>query len=247
MDILIIYLSLFTIIAVITQLFHKSTIPAALILALAGMLLSFIPYFPAIHLDSSLVLNFFLPLLIYQISSFSSWRDIKKQIRPITLLSVGHVIFITLFVAIVIHALLPTMGWPLAFVLGAIISPPDDVAIMSIAEKIKFPERLLTILQGEAMFNDAAALTLFRFALAAAITNHFSAASAFMTFVVMIIGETLYGLGLGFIIGKLRTRIKSTSLHLIVSFITPFLPPTYQLLNAAAQALLRLHRWFYYR
>lgn len=223
MDSLIIYLLLFGIIVVLSQLFQKSIIPIALVLVIAGMILSFIPFFPEIQLDSKLVLNFFLPLLIYQISAFSSWRDIKKQSRPIALLSIGHVIFITALVAIVIHALIPQMGWPLAFVLGAIISPPDSIAIVSIAEKIRIPERVFLILEGEGMFNDAAALTLFRLALAAAITNEFSASHAIYGFFSILIGETLYGLLLGTLIGKLRTTISNTTLHVIVSFITPFL------------------------
>ena len=123
MDQLVIYLILFIIIVVLGQLFQKSTIPIALIFVIFGMLLSFVPYLPDIKLDSGLVLNVFLPLLIYQISAFSSWRDIKKQIRPIALLSIGHVVFITILVAVIIHYLIPGMGWPLAFVLGAIISP----------------------------------------------------------------------------------------------------------------------------
>ncbi len=223
MDQFIIYLILFTIIVLLGQLFQKSTIPLALILVIFGMLLSFVPYFPEISLDSKLVLNFFLPLLVYQISSFSSWYDIKKQIRPIGLLSIGHIIFITFLVAIVIHALIPQIGWPLACVLGAIISPPDSVAIVSIAEKIRIPERVFIILEGEGMFNDAAALTLFRFALAAAITNQFSATHAFFSFVAMIVGETLYGLLLGHFIGKLREKISNTSLHVIAAFVTPFI------------------------
>lgn len=223
MDIFIIYLLLFSIIVLLCQLFYKSTIPTALILVVSGILLSYIPFFPEIHLDSKLVLNIFLPLLIYQISSFSSWREVKKQARPIALLSIGHVIFITVIVAIVMHALIPQMGWALAFVLGAIISPPDDVAIVSIAEKIRMPERVLIILEGEGMFNDAAALTLFRFALAAAITNQFSFEYASTAFGMIIIGEIVYGLALGYILGELRSKISNTTLHVIASFLTPFL------------------------
>ena len=223
MDLFIIYLLLFGIIVLLGQLFRKSTVPIALILVIFGMLLSFIPFFPEVHLDSQLVLNFFLPLLIYQISSFSSWRDMRKQLRPIALLSVGHVIFITILVAIVIHALIPQMSWPLAFVLGSIISPPDDVAIVSIAEKIRIPERIFIILEGEGMFNDAAALTLFRFALAAAVSTQFSLTHAFGVFGMIIIGETLYGLLLGYLLGTLRTKISNTTLHVIASFMTPFL------------------------
>lgn len=223
MDQFIIYLILFSIIVLLGQLFQKSSIPLALILVIFGMAMSFVPIFPHIILDSNLVLNFFLPLLIYQISSFSSWRDIKKQMRPIALLSVGHVIFITVFVAIVIHALIPQMGWPLAFVLGAIISPPDDVAIVSIAETIRIPERIFIILEGEGMFNDAAALTFFRVALAAAITNEFSIGHACFSFFAMIIGEAVYGLVLGHALGRLREKITNTKLHVIASVLTPFI------------------------
>jgi len=223
MDLFIIYLILFSIIVLLGQLFQKSTIPLALILVIFGMLLNFIPFFPDIHLDSKLVLYIFLPILIYQISAFSSWRDMKKQARPIALLSIGHVIFITILVACLMHTIIPQMGWPLAFVLGAIVSPPDNVAIVSIAQKIRIPERVFIILEGEGMFNDAAALTIFRFALAAAITNQFSFSTAFSTFIIMIVGETIYGLLLGHILGILRTKISNTSLHVIASFITPFL------------------------
>jgi len=223
MDQFTLYLILFAIIVLLGQLFQKSSVPLALILVIAGMLLSFVAFFPKINLDSKLILNFFLPLLVYQISAFSSWRDIKKQIRPIALLSIGHVLFITILVAIVIHTLVPQLGWPLAFVLGAVISPPDNVAIVAIAEKLRIPERIFIILEGEGMFNDAAALTLFRFALAAALTNEFSVTHAFFGFVAILICETLYGLFLGYFLGRLREKISNTSLHVIASFITPFI------------------------
>ncbi len=223
MDQIITYVLLFITLVTLGQLFQRSTIPLALILVIFGMVLSFIPYLPEIKLDSNLVLNCFLPLLVYQISAFSSWRDIKKQIRPIASLSIGHVIFITLLVAVVIHTFIPQMGWPLAFVLGAIVSPPDDVAIVSICEKIRMPERIFIILEGEGMFNDAAALILFRFALAAAITHKFSAMHAFSAFVAVVIGEMIYGLILGNLLGKIRLTITNTTLHLIASLMTPFL------------------------
>jgi monovalent cation/hydrogen antiporter len=195
----------------------------ALILVVVGMLLSFIPYLPEIQLDPNLVLDVFLPILIYQISSFSSWRDLKKQIRPIASLSIGHVVFITVLVAYVTHALFPQIRWPLAFLLGAIISPPDDVAIVSIGEKIGIPERIFLILEGEGMFNDAAALILFRFALAAAITHTFSITYALSAFFIDVIGETLYGLALGHLLGKIRKKIKNTNLHVIAAILTPFI------------------------
>lgn len=222
MDQYIVYIILFSIIVIVGQLFQKSIVPIALILVISGILLSFIPYFPEVHLDSKLVLNFFLPLLVYEISAFSSWRDMKRQFRPIALLSVGHVIFITILVAITIHFLIPQVGWPIAFILGAIISPPDTVAIVSIAEKIRIPERIFIILEGEGMFSDAAALTLFRFALVAALTNSFSIVHATLSFILIIIGEMIYGLILGYVLGWLREKITNTTLHMIASFLTPF-------------------------
>lgn len=217
------YLILFGIIVLLGHAFQKTNIPIALILVIAGMLLSFVPFFPVINLEPELVLDFFLPLLVYEICSFSSWRDMKKQFRPIALLSVGHVFFITIIVAISVHYFIPQLGWPFAFLLGAIISPPDNVAIVSISEKIKIPERVFIILEGEGMFSDAAALTLFRVALVATVTNTFSMKYAVSNFVLMIVGETLYGLLLGTLLGKLRAKIPNTTLHVILSFLTPFL------------------------
>lgn len=214
---------LFVIIVIIGQFFDKFSIPLSLLLVMAGMLLSFIPRFPSISFNPSLVLNVFLPILIYQISAFASWKDFKKEARPISLLSVGHVVFITVLVAFVIKGLIPQIGWPLAFVIGAIISPPDDVAIVSIAEKIRMPDRIISILEGEGMLNDAAALTIFRFALAALATHQFLFTHALIAFSIDVIGEVLYGLALGYILGELRLRIKSPSLQVIASLVTPFL------------------------
>jgi monovalent cation/hydrogen antiporter len=223
------YIFLFSIIVLLGQLFRKSTIPLALILVIFGMLLSFFPFLKETKLDPNMVLNVFLPLLIYQISAFSSWRAIRRLIRPIASLSIGHVIFITSLVAVLFHDLMPQIGWPLAFVLGSIVSPPDDVAIVALYEKIRLPERIFNVLKGEGMFNDAAALTIFRFALAAAITHKFSVLNTVIAFIVVILGETAYGLLLGHLLGKVRRKIVNSNLSLIASFLTPFLayiPPS---------------------
>ena len=126
-------------------------------------------------------------------------------------------------VALVINWLIPQLGWPLAVVMAAIVSPPDDVAIVAIAEKIRMPERVIIILEGEGMLNDAAALTIFRFALAAVLTHHFLFSHAITAFSIDIVAETIYGLGLGYVVGELRLKIKNASLHVIASLLTPFL------------------------
>jgi Na+/H+ antiporter len=223
MEQITLYIILFAVVVLVGQLFNKTAIPIALLLIITGMLLSFIPGFPTVRLNPDIVLDVFLPLMVYEISVLASWQEMRKNYRPIALLSIGHVIFITLLIAATIHALLPQMGWPLAFVLGAVISPPDDVAIVSIAEKIRMPARIVTILEGEGIFNDATALILFRFALAATVSANFSAVSTVATFFAVLIGETLYGLVVGYVVGWLRSKIKHNFLHVIASVLTPFI------------------------
>lgn len=223
MSLLETYLILLAVIAIVGVIFRNLAIPNALLLVIVGMIFSFIPDFPRVSLRPDLVLDIFLPLLIYITSAESSWKDVKLNVAPITLLSIGHVLFIAGLAAIAIHTLIPQLGWPMSFVLGAVISPPDDVAIVPIAEKIHMPKRIVTILKGEGMFNDATALILFRFALAAVITHQFSAIKAVSDFFVIIIGETLYGLLLGYTIGALRLRIHDPIMQMIVSILTPFL------------------------
>ncbi len=217
------YIGFLGIIVCVGVIARNILVPAPLLLVVAGMLISLLPHFPHIEIKPELVLNIFLPLLIYQISATTSWRDVKKNLRPIALLSVGHVLFITLVVAVITHAIIPGMTWPMAFVLGAVISPPDDVAIIAIAQKIQLPQRIITILTGEGLLNDATALILFRFALAAVITQQFSAPQAFAEFFTIIIAETAYGLALGYIIGELRMKIRDPTLEMMLSLLTPFL------------------------
>lgn len=217
-----IYIWLLGIVACVAGISGKIAIPTPLLLVIAGMLLSFLPDLPDTHLNPDLVLNVFLPLLVYSGSKFTSWPDVKSNRRPIVLLSVGHVIFITVLVAVIAHTLIPGMPWAIAFVLGAVVSPPDDVAIFAIAEKVYIPQRLLVVLMGESLLNDATALTLFRFALAAVITHHFSAIPALFGFVTVVIGEIAYGILVGHLMGRLRLRIQDPMLQMIVSILTPF-------------------------
>lgn len=223
MDQIEVYIILLGIIAVVGIAFQKTSIPTSLLLVIIGMILSFVPSFPRIYLNPDLVLELFLPLLIYQVSTNTSLRDVFKHIQPIMLLSIGHVIFITLLVAVLAHYLFPEISWPLACVLGAVVSPPDDVAIVSIAEKVHLPKRIITILKGEGMFNDATSLILFRFSLAAVITHQFVVFNVITSFVYVVLGETIYGIVLAYLLGELRIRINDPVLQMILSILTPFL------------------------
>ncbi len=246
-----IFIALLGIIAVAGILFRKVSVPTSLLLVIIGMLISLLPFMPEVHIKSDLVLDIFLPLLIYEMSAESSWREMKVNLRPILSLSIGHVLFITVLVAVVIHTMIPSLGWPLAFVLGAVVAPPDDVAIMAIAEKANIPGRILTILRSEAMLNDATALILFRFSLAAYLTHEFFAPKALGAFFLIVIGETLYGLALGNAMGRLRLKLSDPRQQMILSFITPFLAylPAERLggcgvLATAVTGLVISHRYY---
>lgn len=219
----VIFMSLIAIIILVGVTLRKIPIPPPLVLVVVGMLLSFLPYFSTVKLNPEVVMNIFLPFLVYEATAYLSWPDVKINKRPIALLSIGHVIFITVLVAIVAHFLIPDLSWPLAFVLGSVIAPPDDVAIIAIAEKVKMPYRIVTVLIGEGLLNDATALTIFRFSLAVVITHTFSASHMLINFILVIIGETLYGILLGHLLGQIRLRIPEPNLHILMSLLTPFL------------------------
>src|SRR5437764_905041 len=150
---------------------RKLPIPHPILLVIGGLLLGFIPGLPRVQLDPDLVFLFFLPPLLYPAALFTSWRDFRTNLRPILLLAVGLVLFTTIAVGFLAHALIP--GFPLAagFVLGAIVSPPDAVAATAIAQRLHVPRRIVTVLEGESLVNDATALVAYRFAVAAVITG----------------------------------------------------------------------------
>ncbi|RDI43376.1 Na+/H+ antiporter [Aquicella lusitana] len=217
------YVLLLCVIVFVGMLTRRVPAPPALLIVIAGMLFSFVPDFPPVNLDPQLVFTIFLPLLVYEATAYTSWPDIKFNRRSISLLSIGHVIFITVLVAIAAHQVIPGITWPLAFVLGSIISPPDDVAIFAIAEKVRFPQRILTILTGEGLLNDATALILFRFSLIAVLTNQFSLLQAVSDFFAILVCETLYGFVLGHLLGQIRTKLHEPMLQMLLSIVTPFL------------------------
>lgn len=211
------------IIALVGVLTRHSIYPLSLYLVIVGIILSPVLEYPLIEMHPEMVLYVFLPMLIYAISTQFSLTEFKQNLRPILLLSIGHVLFITALIASLLHYFIPGLGWPLAFVIGSVVSPPDDVAIANIAEKVKLPSRIVNILEGEGMLNDAAALILFRFSLIALITHQFSPVMASFQFVAIVICETLYGIVIANLIGKARTYIKDPIIHITVSLLTPFL------------------------
>src|SRR5215813_1986938 len=146
---------------------RRILIPYPIFLVLGGLGLSFIPHVPRVDLDPDLVFLIFLPPILWAAAYFTSLRDFRANLRPITLLAVGLVLATTAAVAAVARLLMPAMSWPVALALGAIVSPPDAVAATAIARRLRIPYRIVTILEGESLINDAAALVLYRTAVAA--------------------------------------------------------------------------------
>ena len=196
-------------------------IPYSIVLVLVGLALGFAPFMPPVALRPDLVLSLLLPPLLYSSGVGMSWRGFRDDLRPILQLAVGCVVFTAVAVAFVTHGLL---GLPLAvgFVLGAIVSPPDAVAPMAIARRHAVPKRILTILEGEGLVNDATALILFSFAVAAAAGAAFSLPVALGEFFVIVTGEIGWGLIMGWVTLRLRRWVHDTRVEMVIALLTPF-------------------------
>ena len=213
---------LFVVVAAVAVLAARLKTPAAILLVLTGVLLALIPGLPTIELAPGLVLLIVLPPVIYSASFQMSWREFRFNLRPITLLAVGCVVFTTVSVAAAAHLLLH-LSWGVGFVLGAIVSPPDSVAPLSIARRLQIPRRILVVLEGEGLANDATALILYRFAIVAVSVNAFSPARAVGTFAAIVVGEIIWGLCVGWVMLRLRRWVDQPPVELILAVLTPFL------------------------
>ena len=217
-----IFLILLAVLAGTALLARRINIAPAILLLLAGIALAFVPGMPAVELPPELVLLVVLPPLIYSASVAMSWREFKSNLRPIILLSVGCVIFTAFAVAAATHYLIG-LPWGVGFLLGAIVAPPDVVAPLAIARKLGMPRRILVVLEGEGLANDATALILYRFAVAAISTGLFSLPKATGTFAVIVVGEILFGVAVGWLSLRARHRARDPQVEITLSLITPYL------------------------
>src|SRR5689334_9168827 len=167
---------------------RRMRLPYPVALVLGGALLGLVPDLPRVGFDPNLVLAIFLPPVLYQAALFTSWGDFKRWRVSISMLAVGLVVATTVAVGAVAHWLIPDLPWPAALALGAIVSPPDAVAATAILGSLRVPRRLVTVLEGESLVNDASGLVLYQFAVAAAVTGLFSLWQASVTFVWVSVG-----------------------------------------------------------
>src|ERR1700691_1842812 len=182
---------------------NRSNLPPAILMVLVGLVLAVTPGLPRVEIAPELVLLLVVPPLVYSAGVAMSWREFRYNIRSISLLAVGGVTFTTVAIAAVVHYILG-WDWAVGFVLGAIISPPDEVAPMAIARRLWMPRRTMVVLEGEGIATDATALILYKFAVAAVATGAFSLGPAFLVFLAIIAGEIAFGLAVGY--ARLRLR-----------------------------------------
>lgn len=179
---------------VLVMIAQQIRIAYPIFLVIAGLIISFIPGMPTIHLDPDLIFLIFLPPLLYETAWYTSWNDFWKWKRTISLLAFGLVFFTSFIVALSSNYLIPGFTIALGFMLGGIISPPDAIAATSVLKNLKVPKRLLTILEGESLINDASSLIVFRFALAAVLTGAFSMHSAVSNFFMVAFLGVMVGM-----------------------------------------------------
>ena len=213
--------TLLIVVAALAIVAKKVALPYPVLLVIGGLALGFVPGLPAVQLRPEIVFLFLLPPLLFPAAAFTSWRDFRANLRPILFLAIGLVLLTTAFVAMVAHTL-TGLPWPAAFVLGAIISPPDAVAATAITSRLRVPRRIVTILDGESLVNDATALVAYRFAIAAMMSGTFSLSEAIGRFVLVALGGTGIGLGVGWLASKVQRRLDDPPVQMTISLVTPF-------------------------
>lgn len=201
---------------------HKLGLPPAVALLTGGALLAFLPGLPIISLDPELVLVIFLPPLLMDGAWFIALGHLRRHMIGILSLAVGAVLFTTLIVAAVTHALMPSLPWAACAALGAIVSPPDAISARAVLQRVQLPRRLSILLEGESLFNDASGLVLFRFAIAAAATGSFSAVAGLENFILLAAGGALVGGAIGAAWVFLVRRLGDEYLMIASSVLVPW-------------------------
>ena len=201
---------------------YHSRIPYPILLVVGSAGIGFLPGIPDVQLNPDIVLVIVLPPLLYAAAFFSSLRDLRDNLRPIGMLSIGAVIATMVAVAVVAHAVVEGMSWEAAFVLGAVVSPTDAVAATTIASRVGAPTRFVTIIEGESLVNDATALVAYKFAVAAAVSGSFSLATASGRFVLNAVAGVAIGIAVGWVVAQVRRVIDDAPTEISISLVTPY-------------------------
>ncbi len=217
----LILVGLLAAVAGLTVVSRRIGVPYPILLVVGGIALAFVPGIPEVRLDPELVLLVFLPPLLYSAAFFTSLRDLRANLRAISLLALGLVLATAAAVAVIGHVALG-LSWPAAFVLGGVVSPTDPLAATAIARRLGVPARVVTIVEGESLVNDATALVIYRVAVAAVVTGSFSVADAGLRFVLAAVGGVAVGLACGWVVAWVRRRLDDPPVEVMVSLLTAY-------------------------
>ncbi|MBZ5734812.1 Na+/H+ antiporter [Nocardioides sp. TRM66260-LWL] len=221
MDIALGLVALVATVILVAALAERISVPPPLALIVVGVVVSYVPQIPEVTLEPEIVLLGLLPPLLYSAALQTSLVDFNANRRSILLLSVGLVAFTTAGVALVVHAMVPDVGWPAAFAIGAVVAPPDAVAATTIGRRIGLPRRIVTILEGESLLNDATALVALRTAVAAAGVG-ITAQGVALDFLVAAGGGALVGVVTYLVVGRIRHHVTEPVLDTGISLLIPF-------------------------
>jgi len=217
----IVLAALFVSVAGLNAIARWLSVPYPIPLVLGGLVLGLLPGMPRIELDPDLVLVVFLPPLLYSAAFFADLRALRRDVRAISMASVGLVLLTIATVAVVGHEGIG-LSWPLAFALGAIVSPTDPVAATAIMRRVGAPRRLINFVEGESLVNDASALVAYKVALAAAVGGTFSALDASLEFLGGAAGGIAIGLVVGYVVAEIRRRLDDTTTEITISLLTAY-------------------------
>ncbi|MGG9962923.1 Na+/H+ antiporter [Ferruginibacter sp. SUN106] len=202
---------------------NKYKFPLPIALVLGGVCISIIPGLPVIALSPEVVFIIFLPPLLYASAWNTSWHEFKANLRPISLAAIGLVIFTTALVAMAAHWLIADLSWPAAFLIGAIVSPPDAVAATSVTKGLGLNPRMITILEGESLVNDASGLVAYKYALTAITAGNFILWKAGLNFLMVAAAGIAIGLAIGYIMYIIHKKFVCDSvIEVTLTFLAPF-------------------------
>jgi Na+/H+ antiporter len=201
---------------------RRTDLPYAVILVVGGIALAFVPGLPTVTLDPALALAFFVPPLLQGSAWRTDWRAFRANLRPILLLAVGCVLFTAACIAVVAKWLLPGLPWAAAVALGAIVASPDAVAVSAVLRRLPVPRRIVAVLEGESLVNDATALVLYRFAILAFAAGGVAVEEAAASFLLVALGGIAVGLAVGWLANWSFRRLDDPLLETATSFIACF-------------------------
>ncbi len=209
-------------VAALVTVARRAGIIYPIFLLIGGLGLGLVPWTPHVQVDPDVIFLLVLPPLLYVAGYFTPVRGLRVNLGTISSLAVALVVATAAAVAAVAHVLIPDITWPVALALGAIVAPPDAIAAMAIASRLAVPRRIMAILEGESLLNDATALTLYSIALATAMGGPFSGTTAVMTFTAALLGGGAIGGAIGWVIVQVRMRLEDTPVEITISLLTPY-------------------------